>query len=350
MLAADADLIVFADADMATPPDQLPLLVAALADHDVALGSRIQPDGSDMRATQPGYRRLLGKAFHLLASIWVVGPVKDTQCGFKGFTRQAAHDLFGRQRITSIVFDVELIYLARRRYRLAIVPIRWFDKRGSRMRARPGLAVQVAWDLFRIPLIHRRSGQGIGSQGVMDVPALTRLGRARCRSSPSSPFVLGTGSALAVAGDTLGFDFRAYHQAAVRLIGGQPLYDTSFQAAGGFGLFYYPPTFAPLILPFGWLAETTAVWTWTAILLVSFVAGVALLPVTRTVRWWIVLLAGLSWPFVYAVKLGQVGPILFLLFAIGWRWLENPVTTGVAVALGTAIKLQPALVLVVGPC
>ena len=56
-----ADLIVFADADMATPPDQLPLLVAALADHDVALGSRIQPDGSDMRATQPGYRRLLGK-------------------------------------------------------------------------------------------------------------------------------------------------------------------------------------------------------------------------------------------------------------------------------------------------
>ena len=60
--------------------------------------------------------------------------------------------------ITSIVFDVELIYLARRRgYRLAIVPIRWYDKRGSRMRARPGLALRVAWDLFRIPLIHRGS-------------------------------------------------------------------------------------------------------------------------------------------------------------------------------------------------
>src|SRR5512146_2196506 len=115
MLASEADVIVFTDADMATPPDELPKLVAALADHDVALGSRIQPDGSDMRATQPAYRRLLGKAFHLLASIWVVGPVKDTQCGFKGFTRAAAHDLFGRQRITSIVFDVELIHLARRR-------------------------------------------------------------------------------------------------------------------------------------------------------------------------------------------------------------------------------------------
>jgi dolichyl-phosphate beta-glucosyltransferase len=90
----------------------------------------------------------------------VVGPVKDTQCGFKGFRRDAAHDLFGRQQITSIVFDVELIFLARKRgYRLSVIPIRWFDKRGSRMRARPGLAVRVAWDLFRIPLVHRRVGR-----------------------------------------------------------------------------------------------------------------------------------------------------------------------------------------------
>jgi dolichyl-phosphate beta-glucosyltransferase len=156
MLDADAELVIFTDADMATPPDQLPKLVAALADHDVALGSRIQPDGSDMRATQPFYRRMLGKAFHLLASIWVVGPVKDTQCGFKGFTKAAAHDLFAQQKVLSIVFDVELIYLARRRgYRIAIVPIRWFDKRGSRMAARVGLAIRVAWDLFRIPLLHR---------------------------------------------------------------------------------------------------------------------------------------------------------------------------------------------------
>ncbi len=165
MLDADADLLIFADADMATPPDQLPLLVAALADHDVALGSRIQPDGSDMRATQPGYRRYLGRVFHVLASIWAVGLVQDTQCGFKGFTRAAAHDLFARQRITSIVFDVELIYLARRRgHSIAIVPIRWFDRRGSRMRARPGLALRVAWDLLRIPLIHRASGQGAASR------------------------------------------------------------------------------------------------------------------------------------------------------------------------------------------
>jgi dolichyl-phosphate beta-glucosyltransferase len=156
MLAARSDLVIFADADMATPPDQIPLLVAALADHDLALGSRIQPDGSDMRASQPAYRRLLGRVFHFLASIWVVGPVQDTQCGFKGFTWQTAQAIFSRQHVTSIVFDVELIYLARRRgYRLAIVPVRWNDRRGSRMRPRPGLALRVAWDLFRIPLLHR---------------------------------------------------------------------------------------------------------------------------------------------------------------------------------------------------
>lgn len=156
MLAAETDLVVFADADMATPPDQLPLLTKALETGDVALGSRIQPDGSDMRRSQPGYRRLLGRTFHLIASAWVAGPVKDTQCGFKGFTRTAAQDLFSRQKVTSIVFDVELIYLARRRgYRLTVVPIQWSDRHGSRMSARPRLAMQVLWDLFRIPLIHR---------------------------------------------------------------------------------------------------------------------------------------------------------------------------------------------------
>jgi dolichyl-phosphate beta-glucosyltransferase len=156
MLAAEGDLLVFADADMATPPDMLPRLVAALQNADVALGSRIQPDGSDMRATQPRFRRTVGKVFRFAAQLWVTGPVRDTQCGFKGFTRSAAHDLFGHLRITSIVFDVDLIYLARRRgYRIAIVPIIWADRRGSRMHARPSLALRVAWDLVRIRFAHR---------------------------------------------------------------------------------------------------------------------------------------------------------------------------------------------------
>jgi len=157
VLASDAEVAIFADSDMPTPPDEVPRILDALGDASVALGSRIQPDGRDMRGSQPPVRRWLGAAFHLLAAAWVTGDVKDTQCGFKGFRREAAHDLFARQQVTSIVFDAELIYLARRRgYRLAIVPIHWYDRRGSRMRARPGLALRVAWDLFRIPFLHRR--------------------------------------------------------------------------------------------------------------------------------------------------------------------------------------------------
>ena len=156
MLHATGDLVIFTDADMATPPDELPLLCEALETADAAFGSRIQPDGSDMRASQPGWRRLLGKTFHALASLWVVGPVQDTQCGFKGFHRDVARDVFARQKITSIVFDVELIFLVRRRgYSHLVVPIRWADRRGSRMQPGLRLALQVAWDLFRIPLIHR---------------------------------------------------------------------------------------------------------------------------------------------------------------------------------------------------
>lgn len=166
MLEADADLLIFADADMATPPDQLPRLTRALGQADVALGSRVQPDGSDRRAGQPAYRRALGRTFHALAALWVTGPVPDTQCGFKGFRREAAHDLFSRQRIRSIVFDAELIHLALRRgYRMAIVPVEWSDRRGSRMRPSPALGIRVAWDLFRIPLLHRAVGRREAMRG-----------------------------------------------------------------------------------------------------------------------------------------------------------------------------------------
>jgi hypothetical protein len=178
----------------------------------------------------------------------------------------------------------------------------------------------------------------------MDQQAVARLARTALPIVAILVFVVVIGATVAAAGETLGFDFLSYHQAAVRLLAGQPLYDMSFQSAGGFGLFYYPPTFAPLILPFGLLSATAAVWTWTAILIASFVGGVVIIPVSRTIRWWVVLLAGLSWPFAYAVKLGQVGPILFLLFAIGWRWLDDPIRLGASTALGTAVKLQPGIV------
>ena len=180
----------------------------------------------------------------------------------------------------------------------------------------------------------------------MDTPALGRTARAALPIVAILSFTLGLAATLAVAGDTLGFDFLAYHQAAARLLAGQRLYDMSYTQTGGFGLFYYPPTFAPFLLPFGAVSATTATWSWIALSIGAFIVGVSAMPVSRTVKWMTILLAGWSFPFVYAVKLGQVGPILFCLFALGWRWLDRQIPFGVVGALGAAIKLQPGLILV----
>ncbi len=135
-----------------------------------------------------------------------------------------------------------------------------------------------------------------------------------------------------------------YDGAARRLLAGGPLYDLSFTAPGPNGLFDYPPTFILAVLPFARLmSASTAAVAWIAMLVGVFLLGVALLPVRRDVRWAIVLLAGLSWPFLYAVKLGQVAPLLFLAYAAAWRWADDPPGRGAAAALGTAAKLQPAL-------
>lgn len=165
---------------------------------------------------------------------------------------------------------------------------------------------------------------------------------------PVSATVLFTGSlmlTLSVAGDTLGFDFLCYHLAVQRLLAGQPVYDLSFQSAGPFGLFYYPPTFIPFLLPFGLLDPVAATWAWIGLSVLALLAGIALLPVASRVRWVILLLAGLSWPVMYALKLGQVGPLLFLLFAIGWRGIASQAVIGVTGALGAAVKIQPGIIL-----
>jgi alpha-1,2-mannosyltransferase len=151
--------------------------------------------------------------------------------------------------------------------------------------------------------------------------------------------------AAAESAGTLGFDFLAYHQAAERVLHGQALYDPTVQATGGFGLFYYPPPFVLAILPLGLIAGSAAVLVWLGLSVAMLAAGIALMPVRVSVRWATLLLAGLSWPVAYALKLGQVGPLLFLLFAIGWRWLDRPGPLGLAGALGAAVKIQPGVVL-----
>lgn len=156
-------------------------------------------------------------------------------------------------------------------------------------------------------------------------------------------FAASLSAVLLSSGDTLGYDTKAYIAAGRHILDGNPLYDSRLTVAGPFGLFLYPPPFAIGFVPFALLPEIAAIWLWIGILTAAFLAGVALLPVSRGVRWAIVLLAALQWPFLYTMKLGQVTPILWLAFAAGWRAIDRPSILGGSIAVGTLIKVQPAL-------
>ena len=151
---------------------------------------------------------------------------------------------------------------------------------------------------------------------------------------------------LASAGNTLGYDFEAYVGAARRLIGGDELYDLLVRAAGGFAIYLYPPPFALALSPLTLLPDVVARDIWILALALCLPVGAFLLPVRREVRWLVVALGALDWPFLYSVKLGQVGPLLFILFAAAWRWRNRPARLGVSIALGALVKVQPALAIV----
>jgi dolichyl-phosphate beta-glucosyltransferase len=128
--------VLFADADGATPMEELGRLDAALeAGADVAIGSRAVPSAQDVRVERRWYRHLMGRTFHAMVSTLGVRGISDTQCGFKLFRGSVAHDLFSRMRMTGFSFDVEVLLMAQQRgYRIAEVPVNWVHQPGSKVR------------------------------------------------------------------------------------------------------------------------------------------------------------------------------------------------------------------------
>lgn len=151
------------------------------------------------------------------------------------------------------------------------------------------------------------------------------------------------GTVLYVAGDTLGYDYHAYRAAAERALQGRPLYDAGVDVAGGFAIYLYPPPFALAFVPFALLPDAIGTWLWVGLLVIAFVAAIVAMPIPWIVRWAVLLVAGVSWPVAYSIKLGQVGPILLLLFALGWRYLDRPAPLGLSIAGGALIKVQPVV-------
>lgn len=156
ILAAQGDLILFCDADLATPQEETEKLLAHMQDGaDIAIGSRPLKESS-LEKHQPFLREMFGRTANKFIQLLAVRGIKDTQCGFKMFTRAAADDIFRRCKIDEFGFDFECLMIGRDLgYRIDEVPIRWLDQEGSKvvlMRDGP----RALRDLVKIRLAGRK--------------------------------------------------------------------------------------------------------------------------------------------------------------------------------------------------
>lgn len=149
MLAARGAYRFMADADLSMPIEELPrFLPPYLEDFDIAIGSREAPGA--VRYNEPWYRHLIGRGFNWMVRLLTLPGLQDTQCGFKCFRAPVAEDVFRYQTLTGMSFDVEVLFIARRRgYRIVEVPITWYFDPDSRVRLVQD-SLRMAWDLLTI--------------------------------------------------------------------------------------------------------------------------------------------------------------------------------------------------------
>jgi dolichyl-phosphate beta-glucosyltransferase len=155
MLQLQADHLLFSDADLATPIEEVEKLFAALGPAQVAIGSRPLKE-SRLEVRQPLHREMLGRTFNLAVQLLAVPGIHDTQCGFKLFTAEAAQAVFSRCRLDGFSFDIEALLVAKDLgYEIAEVPVVWRHQEGSKvvlMRDGP----RMLRDLVKLRLRGRR--------------------------------------------------------------------------------------------------------------------------------------------------------------------------------------------------
>lgn len=154
MLAARGQIRVMCDADCSMPPEELPKLLAPIINckSEIAIGSRYA-EGAKTDQKQPFYRVLWSRLCNRVIQKSLVPGVRDTQCGFKAFTAEAARDLFRYGRIDGWAFDLEILALARRRGLLITeVGVEWKDDKRSRVNP-----LKDMWKVIREALTIRRN-------------------------------------------------------------------------------------------------------------------------------------------------------------------------------------------------
>jgi len=154
ILNSKGNVVIFTDADGATPISELPKLLEKINnDYDVVIGSR-KHDHSRTTGRTPT-RRILSWVFNRVARLLGLVDVDDSQCGFKAYRREAAIQVASHQKTTGFCFDVEHLYIAKKLgYRITEVPVEWNHSEGSSLSLVRD-SVSMFADLLRIKFIHR---------------------------------------------------------------------------------------------------------------------------------------------------------------------------------------------------
>ena len=152
VLKAQGEFILFMDADGSTPPYEIKnmLKIFQKYNYDIIVGSRIQ-ESSNIKDPQPLSRRLLSKIFNLYSNILFRIRINDLLCGFKGFKREAAINIFKNLKAFRWEFDVEILYKARKnKYEIYELPIEWKHEEGSKIKFLDPLFIFL--NLFKLRL------------------------------------------------------------------------------------------------------------------------------------------------------------------------------------------------------
>jgi len=158
MLAATGEYRFICDTDLSMPIEEVNRFIPPALDEDVVIGSREAPGA--VRYDEPEYRHVVGRIFNTMVR-WIALPgLQDTQCGFKCFKAKVAEEVFTAQTLKGWAFDVEALYIARRRgYHIIEVGIPWYYVKGSRIRLFRD-SWRMAMDLLTIRLNGMRGVYG----------------------------------------------------------------------------------------------------------------------------------------------------------------------------------------------
>jgi len=104
MLAAKKKYVLFSDADLSTPIEELEKFSKFKEKYDIIIASRALKQ-SNIKESQPFYRVLMGKTFNLIVNLVLFLGIHDTQCGFKLFSRKSAQEIFKKQTFERFSFD-----------------------------------------------------------------------------------------------------------------------------------------------------------------------------------------------------------------------------------------------------